>query len=399
MASLDLTSFNSALKVHYTAQRIEDMVYSDNPLLAMLPKMEDFGGKNLPIPIKIGLTQGRSQDFALAQANKSASIYRDFVLTRIHDYSLASIDNETLEASKGNANAFVEAATSEIDSAIKSAVRSLAVALYRAKSGTIGKVATFTATTITLADPESVTNFEVNMVLRASATDGGGAQRTGSALVTAVDRDNGVLTIDTTAILLLANGDFLVQTGDYDKKVSGLSSWLPASAPTSGDSFFSVDRSVDPTRLAGIRFDGSALPIEEALVKAATRVGREGGRPDMCFVSYSKFAELEVALGAKVQYIDLKVNPQIGFRGISINGPRGSIKVVADQNCPSDVAFMLQMDTWKLYSLGKAPRIQDSDGLKMLRESNADAVEVRVVYYAQLGCNAPGYNSRVKLSA
>lgn len=49
MASLDLTSFNSALKVHYTAQRIEDMVYSDNPLLAMLPKMEDFGGKNLPI--------------------------------------------------------------------------------------------------------------------------------------------------------------------------------------------------------------------------------------------------------------------------------------------------------------------------------------------------------------
>lgn len=312
---------------------------------------------------------------------------------------MASIDNETLEASKGNANAFVEAATSEIDSAIKSAVRSLAVALYRAKSGTIGKVGSFTATAITLADPESVTNFEVNMVLRASATDGGGTQRTGSAPITAVDRDNGVLTIDTTAILLLANGDFLVQTGDYNKKVSGLSSWLPASAPTSGDSFFSVDRSVDPTRLAGIRFDGSALPIEEALVKAATRVGREGGRPDMCFVSYSKFAELEVALGSKVQYIDLKVNPQIGFRGISINGPRGPIKVVADQNCPSDVAFMLQMDTWKLYSLGKAPRIQDSDGLKMLRESNADAVEVRVVYYAQLGCNAPGYNARVKLSA
>ena len=39
--SLDMTSFNSALKQHYTADRVENMVYQDNPLLAMLPKMED----------------------------------------------------------------------------------------------------------------------------------------------------------------------------------------------------------------------------------------------------------------------------------------------------------------------------------------------------------------------
>jgi len=397
MASLDMTSFNSALKVHYTAQRIEDMVYSDNPLLAMLPKMEDFGGKNLPIPIKIGIPQGRSATFATAQANKSASIYKDFVLTRVHDYALASIDNETLEASKGNANMFVEAATAEIDGAIKSAVRSLAVSLFRAKSGTIGQVASFTSTTITLVDPETVTNFEVNMVIRASATDGGGAQRTGSAPITKVDRDLGILTIDTTAISALANNDHLVISGDYDSKVSGLLSWLPSTAPTAGDSFFSVDRSVDPTRLAGLRVDGSSLPIEEALINAASRVAREGGKPDVCFMSYSKYADLEKALGSKVQYVDVKVNPQVGFRGVLVNGPRGPIRVVADQNCPSDRAFLLQMDTWKLYSLGKAPRIQDSDGLKMLREAAADSVEVRVVYYAQLGCTAPGYNVNLKL--
>lgn len=41
--SLDLTSFAAALKQHYTNDRIENMVYADNPLLAMLSKMEDFG--------------------------------------------------------------------------------------------------------------------------------------------------------------------------------------------------------------------------------------------------------------------------------------------------------------------------------------------------------------------
>ena len=91
---------------------------------------------------------------------------------------------------------------------------------------------------------------------------------------------------------------------------------------------------------------------------------------------------------SKVQYVDLKVNAEIGFRGILMNGPRGPIKVVPDQNCPSDRAFMLQMDTWKLYSLGKAPKILDTDGMKMLREASSDSVEVRVGYYAQLGLAA-----------
>jgi hypothetical protein len=115
-------------------------------------------------------------------------------------------------------------------------------------------------------------------------------------------------------------------------------------------------------------------------------------------MSYSKFAELEKALGSKVQYVNVQASAEIGFRGMLINGPRGVIKVVPDQNCPNNKAYMLQMDTWKLYSLGKAPKIIDSDGLKMLRESSADAVEVRVGYYAQLGCKAPGYNAAVTLS-
>jgi hypothetical protein len=44
--ALDLTSFASALKAHYTNDRVENMVYQDNPLLALMPKMEQFAGKN-----------------------------------------------------------------------------------------------------------------------------------------------------------------------------------------------------------------------------------------------------------------------------------------------------------------------------------------------------------------
>ena len=44
------------LKQHYTNERIENMVYKDNPFLAMISKYEQFGGENLNLPIKWGNT-------------------------------------------------------------------------------------------------------------------------------------------------------------------------------------------------------------------------------------------------------------------------------------------------------------------------------------------------------
>ena len=99
MASLDMDSFAGALKQHYTNEKIENMVYKDNPFLAMLSKYEDFGGINLKLPIKYGIPQGRSATFSDAKNNATASKYEAFLLTRVKNYCVATIDNETLEAS------------------------------------------------------------------------------------------------------------------------------------------------------------------------------------------------------------------------------------------------------------------------------------------------------------
>ena len=394
-----MTTFAAALKQHYTNERIENMVYKDNPFLAMVAKYEDFGGENLKLPIKYGIPQGRSATFSDAQANKTNTQLKAFLLTRQADYSLASIQNETIEASKGNANAFMEAATVEIDGAIESATRSLAIACFGDGSGAIGQVLATTSSvaTFTLKQIDDVTNFEVGMQLKLNATKTGSSGTLSTAVtVDGINRDTGVITLSASASLTADH--FIYQEGDYDAKIKGLNAWVPSSAPGSTDSFFGVNRSSDATRLGGIRFDGSSLPIEEALIGGASRVAREGGKPDVCFMNYSNFADLEKALGSKVSYVDVKASPEIGFRGILVHGPRGPIKVIPDQNCPKDVAFMLQMDVWKLYSLGKAPKILDSDGLKFLRDSSADSVEVRVGYYAQLGCRGPGYNVRIALA-
>jgi hypothetical protein len=408
--SLNLNSVTQALKEHYKPLTVKNMVYKDNPLLALMPKYERFGGENLPIPVQYGIANRRSADFTTGKGLNTATSLARFVLTRKKDYSFASITGETIKATEGNADAFLKYATLEIDGALQSLTRSLAVAMYGDGSGSIGSIKSIDAVALTvdLNKVDQITNFEVGMVLQATdSLASGGTVRSGTFTITAVDRDNGVLTLSTVTGLVV--NDFLFQSGDIidsatglpatgtRNRIAGLEGWLPETVPVG--TFNNVTRSSDPTRLGGIAFDGSAMPIEEALISAAVRTAREGGSPEYCFMNYANYANLEKALGSKVVYDKVSSDDaDVGFQALSIIGPKGSIKVIPDQNCTPDVAYLLQMDTWTLNSLGPAPHILDLDGNRMLRENDADAYEVRIGFYGDIGCSAPGYNARVKLA-
>jgi len=150
----------------------------------------------------------------------------------------------------------------------------------------------------------------------------------------------------------------------------------------------------------GVRYDGSAQSIEEAIIDASALLAREGGKPNVLITNFASYAALEKALGSKVTYTELKGPAEIAFRGIMINGANSMIKVFPDRNCQPLTGYLLQMDTWALEGLGEVPQIlRYGDGLEMLRVSNADAGEVRVGAYYQLRTNAPGWNSVVSLSA
>lgn len=405
--TFNMQAANAALKELYDDQKIQNLVYRNNPFLAMIPKFTEFGGKYMPLPLVFNTSQGRSATFANAQGNQTAAEVVSFALTRAADYSIAQIDNQTMLASKTDKMAFINGAQLVIDNAIRALTNSVAAALFRSGTGTMGRIGTITSGVITLTNPGDVVNFERNQVLQANATDGGATPRAALGYVIAVDRTAGTVTVSATGYSGAAGspaawvaGDYLLVQGDLNAKIKGLSGWLPTTAPTTGDNWFGVDRSDDTVRLAGVRYNGSAQNIEEALVDGSLLVAREGGNPDVCIMSYGSYSALEKSLGAKAQYITMQGPAEIMFPGILINGANGQIKVFPDRSCTVRTAYLLQMDTWKLYSLGDAPHIaRYADGLEMLRVSNADAAEVRVVSYAQLGCNAPGWNGVIQLGA
>lgn len=408
--SQNLTTFQPALKTLYPDKVVQDLVYKDQPFFALVPKFEKFYGENLKQPLIYGNPQGRSATFATAQTNQAPSSLKAFFLTRVQDYALASIDNETLKASESNEGAFLEAFSLEMDGALHSLSRSIGISLYRSGSGSIGQLATtnFAQTVWTLTNAEDITNFEVNQAVVLSATNGGGTVKAGLGYIVTINRDDGTFTASATIggaaanivtlIPTVATGDWIFIQGDYDKKAKGLDAWLPATLQP-GDNFFGVNRNADKTRLAGQYLDQTNVPIEEALINLTTRVNREGGTPDYIFLDYLLWSDLEKALGARVQYVDVKTNYDVAwaFRGINLNTPKGYVKVIADINAVPGFAYAIQMNTWRLASLGKAPTLFDTDGLTMLRQSAADGVELRMYSYHQLGCGAPGWNGRCKL--
>lgn len=412
-----VNSLKYALKTLWPQKRIYNEVYPDHPFLALIKKNEDFTGENMYCVVRTGDPQGRSATFSTAQTisaltgagNAGASRGVRFLLTRAHDYQIVNLEQEVILASKNDEGALVRALDVEMKAGSNNIGKSLAVSLFRGQTGVISTIGTITANTtvsadILLANINDVTSFEIGMLLVSSATATGANRATpASAYVSAVNRDTGVVRVlgdfSSTnwaiADSLFASGDNANNDGLGGNKVSGLADWIPSSTP-SATTFFGVDRSVDPTRLAGLRIDASALTPEEGMTLALSRLDREGGRPTKWMTNHADYRNIAIALGSKAETKYQAVG-DIGFESLQVRGPKGLVDIMADQDCPQGRAYALDMRTWTLKSLGGAPMIADMDGNQLSRVYNADQFEARLMYYAQLQCEAPGYNATVTL--
>lgn len=432
MAAVYANSANqiAALKELYTDDKeyMKDLVYKENPFLALVPKDESpdgFAGKYIPVPLEYGTPQGRSHTFSNAQNQQTATSLASFFVYVIEDYQLVTITNLLMEQTKTNAGAFVDAAKLQMDGGFRNITNNIAFELFGDGTATRGITSSSSTqngvvaggTVLPLTNAQQIVQFEVGMLLVASSS-AGGAPSSDTVLVTAVNRATGVVYGTASAASLSGNwaigsgSAYLSIAGDLPSSgasstssylaLSGLAAWLPITSPASNDSFWGVNRSADPTRLAGCRFDASAQTIEEGLTNALAFLNREGGKPDLCIMDFASYASLVNALGAKVQYVQVNHDEvEVAFEGITFQSAYGRVTILADRSCPAQTAYLLTMSTFKLRSLGKVPHIltYGMEGLEGLRVGNADALEIRIGYYGNLICSAPGWNCVVQLSA
>lgn len=379
----------------------------------------------IPVPLEYSNPMGRAHTFANAQSQQTASGLVSYFVYVIQDYQLVTITNLLMEQTKSNAGAFVDAAKLQLDGGFRNITNNIAFELFGSGTATRGTSTsgstqagvTVGGTVLPLSNAQQIVQFEVGMLLVASATDGG-APSTDTVQVTSVDRASGIVYGTASAAVLSANwaigtgSAYLTVAGDLPSAgasstasylaLSGLAAWIPVSTPSGSDNFWGVNRSTDPTRLAGLRYNAQSYTIEEGITNALAFGNREGAKFDLIIMDFASYSNLVNSLGGKVQYVQIKHDEvEVAFAGITFQSAYGPVNIVADRSCPPQTAYALTMNTWKLRSLGKVPHIltYGMEGLEGLRVGNADALEIRIGYYGNLICSAPGWNMVIQLSA
>lgn len=412
---------------------MKDLVFDKNPLLAILPKDETemgMAGKTFPIPVMFDTGAGRSAALGAAQTYQTAPQTVEFQCTRVSNYSVATLTNDFLRASSANIGAYMPASELNTKAAFRNISNDLAHDIYGDGSGTRGSYGvgsgSISTGVITLDNLGMVYQFAVGMALVSFSVSGSTpTQSTSAAIgyVKAVDTSLGTVTVSAslggaagTPTNWSTSFPYLAQAGDVNfianglnsanmLKVAGLGAWVPSTAPGGSDNYFGVNRSVSPTKLAGLRVaNGSSESIQDALIDAVNQLSAqssEAGDPDYILINPVSYQTLVKQLTSQANYVNIKHDEiDISFKALVLPTANGEIAILQDRNCPAQTAYILTLKTWKLRSLGKVPQFLTFPGFYDqlgFPVPGSDAVELRVGYYAQLTCNAPGANAVVSL--
>ena len=406
--NFDSTAATQILKVRYTEKKIETLTYQ-SALLALMPKSSDGGGASYNGSIRSAVTTARSANDNTAFTAGSASTYNMWTIPWKSCYASANITGEAIDKAKGDQNALVDALVGEFDGAFVALGIDLGGVLFGNGGGAIGQISASSnpaTPTITLADPSRIVNFQIGQILQTSTDDGtgGAGVKAGTVTIQKIDEIAGTITATgnwTAGIATAAVNDFIFNNGDYNLKMTGLAGWLPppSNRPTGADSFFGVNRSSAPVKLAGVYYAGAGAPKEETLIQASMLVARTGGKPDYCVCNPLDYADLAKALESRARIVTPEAyeNPQISFAGIQVATPYGVMTIISDVFCPQGTAYLLQLNTWLIVSLGNLPKVLGNgvDGLDWLRNAGSDSYQMRAAYRGNMYCSAPGYNAVV----
>jgi len=368
---------------------------------------------------------GVSTSFNMAKAYKSASKTKAFVVETHEYHALFSLAGKLARRAKhgGNKSIVIDPLRTESTLKLEYLRRKISRDMHGNGAGAIGRISSAgnnpaSSLTITLDNPADVRNFEEGMPVQFSSTaTTSSVARAGVAIVSAVVEDDVAPTVtfegtSNIAESITAPGttDYLFMAGDVGgNALTGADAWCPTWSPSSlPGTFKTVDRDVNPGRLAGRVVDASALGITSVyqLFQRCARVNKDAGGPGNGMhgiISTRKWESLanELQSAGKLVYTAVpaqgtnKFKPGIDYKAIELITPAGPMPVMPCADAPDSFLRVITAKDWVLASCG--PLVSWDDGAKPgegMIEENADAREYRAVGDIELICENPGRQTK-----
>lgn len=397
MPAATTSNMDAFLKIRYP-NGIAFQGVKSSKFWSLCPKNTSFTGNSRLTKVAYSPGTGGSSDFAKALANRGPQQVATFTITRKRDYVVGALENEIIEASKGSEGAIQSVLEDELDKkGIEFGMR-LSRRLMGNAGGSLGRISATATTTITLTSRADARNFYIGMVCTLASDDGTGtspsAERAGTITVSKVNAATGVITFAgnvTAGIPAAATSDYIFSEGDYGQAPTGVFGWVPLTAPTAGESFLGVDRTIAMQPLSGTRYTGGGRNMIEVVNLAASEGFIYGAEGEYLFTSGADFARLQNTLEGKACMCDVSDSTgKASFKAIELFTTYGSVKVMPEPYFPEGSFLLTKMSDWQIHSLGDLPHFSDTGHGKLQQESAADARQFRLVGYWNLECKNPG---------
>lgn len=415
MPGLNPTTGAAFLKRYYSPSFISNAIDKEgSKLFAMVPKDANGSGDsyNFFADVDGGIASG-SADFSTAQttaANNTATIGSQFKVDWVEDHEVVQIDGKFLAQTRNNTGAWTTALKYAMDNAIRYAAHRKSIAFVTLGWGELAQATGISGATFKCVDSANIYRFMKGVPLVGSSSINAATLRSGTPInVTGVDYSNNVVTCDTAlATPGITTNDWVFTSGDRQNSATpvrvrpaGFPAWIPDQTggvtDTTISTLYGVVRSTN-TRLYGNWIDGTTQSLQDASIQACQTASSIGNATDMVLAySPANFSTLSKAMGSDKRYVDLKGNGNVGFKTIAVYADGVEAAVISDKYMSSHSGFLMDRKAFVHASIGPAPHIDTDDGNTILRISNSNGVEGRIVSYECIACKNPAANCFISL--
>ena len=415
--AVNLTQVNNWLKEWYLkGDRMNAALYGEDAFLARIKRMpatQVVGGKEIVVPIRSGRNPNQSKKFANAQAGaKARTGTRDSWKLKVDSlFGVVRVENKTILASKNDKGAFVKMLKDELDDCMARMAQKRCREIFAPKPNLIGTVKAVQSAqnTFDLNLVNDAVSFEIGDQVDAY-TPAGVRRGTTAMNVTAVNRQNGKISVTANASGLAQNDELYYEGDRGEATLSSLAQWIPEVRTGLGTAFNGVVRNKDPQRLAGHFFtkatsDDYAVTIR----KAASQINQLTGRnPSICVVNPLVENAISVEQKDNIRFdqasgkgaADMAV---AGVRGLGIATSKGVIEIVQSSYCPTNIMYVLDEMDLKLYYLAEEGGdfiFFDKNPAGGIFEWAGDqsAIEARLSSYGDFAIQSPANHAAIKLT-
>lgn len=357
------------LKIYYK-DGVENLLFRESPIVKQIGKTR-VEGKQQNFAAVYGAGGAVSGKFTQAKT-KAAEVVKnaEFAVVPGQLFSCYSMNAKEVQSSLTKRGAYMKVAGNKLFAATSALRRTLAAAFYGNGYGVLGKFpSSYTITNsgvqVTFADTSIICGLDVGSIVQFKTDYKQADNDSTKAEVIAIE-DNKVTFKSNASSAAVTSSTYIQIHGSVDGSGNallpmGLDGWLPTDRTGLSTSFFGVNRSISPDRLAGVLVDDSAVSTStykktDTIKKAIARVRRHGSLADLIIMNDNDFLAFADEIESTNTFFTTtstkaKKNATVGFSDINAAFSTNWIdNIVDDPYCPLGKFYVLEKDSVEFWS-------------------------------------------------